>query len=438
MAPHLAITEEGKKGRGGSRRRATSSNGPAAGDSTVSLEEAWPFLRKLSTAAHQYGSTSIRQEAFFRKLMKRLGLHGVLWSTPTNLVLGVRDHSDRPQRIEIVQVEPPGMDLAKLARVGDLYEEIEAGEVTLDEASSRLDAIDRMPAPWGRVATLLSYAAVGIGVAALLGGGWGDVLCAMLLSTVVYGLVLASSRVGHMAVAWIPFSTAFVAGAATVGMKAWIPELHVVLVVLSAVAVLLPGFTISLGTIELAEQRIVSGMANLTSGLVYLVKQILGGWLGVTAVATAFTVSGSRAAAPVASAWMWLFVPLLILGLCVVFQASRRDLPWAFLVSGLAYVGILAGGALRDANLGNLVGTVVCVMIANSWARWTRRPTSIVLLPAIVLLVSGTIGFRGLAAIVGGDRVLGEHELLQMFVVALTIWIGLLIGNTIVRPEATL
>lgn len=420
------------------RRRATPPVGPNAGASTVSLEKAWPFLRKLSTAAHRYGSTSIRLEAFFRGLTKRLGLSGVLLSTPTNLVWGVRDDPLRPQLVEIERVEPPGMELAKLAHVGELYERIEVGEISLEEASDRLDAIDRMPEPWGRFATLLSYAAVGLGVAALLGGGWVDAVCAMLLGVVVYGMVLASSRVGPTAVAWIPFTTAFVAGAASIGLKAWIPELNVVIVVLSAVAVLLPGFTISLGTIELAQQHVVSGMANLTSGLVYLVKQILGGWLGASVAAAALTVPAHPAAAAVASAWMWLIVPLLILGLCVVFQTSRRDLPWAFLVTGLAYVGILAGGAMRDANLGNFLGAVVSVMIANAWARWTRRPTSIVLLPAIVLLVSGTIGFRGLASMAEGDLALGGEQFLQMFVVALTIWLGLLVGNTIVRPEATL
>jgi uncharacterized membrane protein YjjP (DUF1212 family) len=354
------------------------------------------------------------------------------------MLWGVRDGPVRPQLVEIEGVEPPGMELARLAHVGELYEGILADEVSLDEASNRLDAIDRMPEPWGKLATLLSYAVVGIGVAALLGGGWMDAVCAMLLSVVVFGMVLASARHGPVAAAWIPFSTALVAGAATVGLKAWIPELNVVLVVLSAVAVLLPGFTISLGTIELAQQHVVSGMANLTRGLVYLVKQILGAWLGVAVAAASLAVSASSAAAPVPSAWMWLLVPLLILGLCVVFQTSRRDLPWAFGVTALAYLGILAGGALQDANLGNFLGAVFAVMIANAWARWTRRPTSIVLLPAIVLLVSGTIGFRGLASMAEGDLALGGQQFLQMFVVALTIWLGLLVGNTIVRPEATL
>jgi len=201
------------------------------------------------------------------------------------------------------------------------------------------------------------------------------------------------------------------------------------------VAIILPGYTISLGAGELVAQHIVSGTANLMNGLVCLVKQIAGGWLGV--VTTSFVVSGTATGTttPVDPVWVQLLFPLLLVGLCLAFQVSRRDLPWAVLVSGIAYLGIMAGSSILDANLGNLVGTIIAVVIANLWARQTGRPTSIVLIPAIVMLVSGSIGFRGLASMAGGDLLLGAQQFLQMFVVAMTIVAGIVVGYTIVRPE---
>jgi uncharacterized membrane protein YjjB (DUF3815 family) len=131
-------------------------------------------------------------------------------------------------------------------------------------------------------------------------------------------------------------------------------------------------------------------------------------------------------------------MPLLIIGLCVVFQATPKDFFWAVLGCAIAYGGILVGSAIAGGNLGNLFGTIVAVVFANIWARATGRPTSIVLLPAIVLLVSGSIGFRGLAAITVGQTATGEQQFIQMFVVALTIAAGLLVGNTIIRPKTSL
>ncbi|MGB5673535.1 MAG: threonine/serine exporter family protein, partial [Gemmatimonadota bacterium] len=184
--------------------------------------------------------------------------------------------------------------------------------------------------------------------------------------------------------------------------------------------------------------HVVSGTANLMSGLVYLVKQIAGAWLGVGLAGLLFAVPGATTGAPVDAQWLWLFMPLLILGLCMVFQTAPRDLLAASFGCAIAYGGILLGSAMVGGNLGNLIGTIIAVVFANGWAIKTRRPTSIVLVPSIILLVSGSIGFRGLAAMAAGQTAMGEQQLLQMFVVALTIAAGLLVGNTILRPTASL
>ena len=83
---------------------------------------------------------------------------------------------------------------------------------------------------------------------------------------IVYGDVVLSGRLGAAATAWLPFSSAFVAGVLATIAKLWVPELNLVLVILSAVAIILPGHTISLGAMELVAQHVLSGTANLTSG----------------------------------------------------------------------------------------------------------------------------------------------------------------------------
>ena len=415
-------------------------DGPAefSEGSKVPFEEAWQFIVKVGLAAHRYGSTAGRLETFLVGLSKKFGYQGVFRSTPSDIVFAVRKSPDSPQRVEFIATPAPSVDLDKLARLGDLLQELQAGTLTLADSAARLDAIDKVPPPWGRFASMLGYAFTGLGLAPLLGGGWADTLFATLFSILVYGLVLLSARLGPAASDWLPFSSAFVVGVLSSVVKFWVPELNLVLVILSAVAIILPGYTISLGAGELVAQHVASGTANLMSGLICLFKQVAGGWLGVIAAGFVIPLTAMGSANPVEPVWMWLLVPTIIVGLCLAFQTSHRDLLWAALVCGIAYLGILAGSALLDSNLGNLVGTIIAVVIANLWARKTGRPSSIVLIPAIVLLVSGSIGFRGLASMAGGDLLLGAQQFLQMFVVAMTIFVGIVIGYTLIRPESGL
>ena len=406
--------------------------------SRVSFEEAWQFIVKVGLAAHRYGSTAGRLEMFLVGLSKEFGHVGAFRSTPSEIVFGLREKADSPQRLELVKTPAPGVDLDKLARLGDLLNELKAGTLSLADCPARLDAIDQVPPPWGKFAGLLGYAFTGMGLTPLLGGGWFDTLFGTLFSILVYGMTLLSARLGTFASDWLPFSSAFVVGILATVVKWWVPDLNLVLVILAAVAIILPGYTISLGAGELVAGYIASGAAKLMNGLICLFKQVAGGWLGVVAAGLVVSLAATGPASPVQAVWLWLFVPVILIGLCLSFQTSRRDLPWAVMVCGIAYLGIMAGSALLDSNLGNLVGTVIAVVVADLRARKTGRPSSIVLIPAIVLLVSGSIGFRGLASMTQGELLMGVQQFLQMFVVAVTILAGISIGYSIVRPEPNL
>lgn len=403
-----------------------------------SFDDACRFIIKLGVAAHGYGSNAARLEMFLSRVTTALGFHGVFRSTPTEIVFAFAVEEGQPQRTHLVATPGTGLELNRLARVGELVDAIEAGAVSLVDGTRRLDEIDEIPHPWGNVANAASYAFAGAGFAVLLSGGRWDVLFSALYSLIVFSMVLLAGRFGARAAAWLPLSTALVAGALTAGAKILLPELNVVLVTLSAILILIPGYPISVGVVELLSRHVVSGAANLMSGLVYLAKQFIGAWLGVGLVGLGWSLPHGAVGAPVGPDWLWLAVPLLIVSLCVAFQTARRDFLWATSICGAAYGAIVLGNSLAGGNLGNLLGTIAAVVCANLWARKSHRPTSIVLLPAIVLLVSGSIGFRGLAAIAVGQTAVGEQQFLQMFVVALTIAAGLLVGNTIARPNATL
>lgn len=401
------------------------------------FDDACRFIIKLGTMAHGYGPNAIRLESYLSRLTSALGYHGVFRSTPTEMVFTLSEKEGEWQRHHIATMSGTGLDLAKLPEIGRLVDTVVAGQVSVAEATVRLDEIGTQPHPWGAFANAVSYAFAGSGFAVILSGGWWDVLLAALFSLVVYGMVRLSGRFGVGTAEWLPLTSAFVAGVLASLTKILLPELNLVLVSLSAILILIPGFSISVGVIELVSQRVVSGTVNLMNGLVYLVKQFTGAWLGVGLVHLFWSIP-TTTGSPVASQWLWLFMPLLIIGLCVVFQTAPKDFFWAALGCGIAYVGILAGSAIAGGNLGNLFGTIIAVVYANLWEKGTGRPISIVLLPAIVLLVSGSIGFRGLAAMTVGQTATGEQQFVQMFVVAFTIAAGLLVGNTIIRPKTSL
>lgn len=115
-----------------------------------------------------------------------------------------------------------------------------------------------------------------------------------------------------------------------------------------------------------------------------------------------------------------------------------RDFPWVMLCCLVSYIGVTFGNTFEIQYLGTLIGAIVANIFANLWARKTNRPTSIVLVPAITVMVSGSVGFQGLLIAATEESSRGLNQFMQLFIVALVISAGLLIANTIVRPKVTL
>jgi uncharacterized membrane protein YjjP (DUF1212 family) len=407
-------------------------------DEEARFEVACRFVIKLGTLAHGYGPQARRLESYLSRVTKALGYTGIFRSTPTSLSFTFKKNDDELwQKNHLVSMTGTGFDLAKLAKVGDLVNAVEAGKVSIARATEILDEIDAMPPPYRNWMVAVGYAMCGAGFAGFLQGSWWDILLSAVFGVVVFCIVTFTAYSSGQLKDWMPFLCAFVAGVLSAGASFLLPGLQVYLVTLSAIIYLIPGFSISVGVIELTTKHVISGLANLVNGLISLVLLFAGAWLGITLVGLFIPVQGATAVS-IGSGWIWVFAMLLAAGLCIAFQTPPCDFLWALACCAIACVGIVVGVPIQGNNMGNFLGTAMAMVFANVWSDRTDRPTSNVILPAFVFMVSGSIGFRGLVAISAGSTALGFAEFMHMFVVAITLAIGLVVGNLIYKPKILL
>ena len=400
------------------------------------FDEVCRFIIKLGKAAHKYGSPAIRLESYLDRVTKVFGLVGEFHSTPINMIFAIKKDEEDWQRLILTSVSG-GLDLAKLPKLDEIVDKIVSGNLSIGEAESRLQELDKLKDPYGNLVVGLGYVALGAGIAGLFSGSWLDVIFSALLSIVVYLMVWLGGNKGGWIADLIPFSTALVAGVLATLLKHAFPELNYVLVTLSAIIVLVPGYSVSIGIAEIVNNHVVSGLTNLVSGLVYLFKQFIGAWLAFSILNAIWAMPTTAGASPVDPTWLWVFVPAIFIGLIIVFQTAPRYVVWAFISCTIGYLGVEYGGDWLGSNMGNLIGAALVGVFANTWEWKMEKPGSIVLLPAITVLVSGSIGFRGLVATAQGNTA-GTAQFMDMFLIAITLTAGLVIANIIVKPKKSL
>jgi uncharacterized membrane protein YjjP (DUF1212 family) len=391
------------------------------------------LIINFGKAAHSFGTPDGQIVEYLLRLSKKFEIDGEYRSSPNHIMFAFRENDDYWQKINLANVPGSTFNMTKLAKLDKLVNEILSDNLSIEDAIEKINSFDKIENTYGEIWIAVSYVFVATGFAAILAGGWMDILFSGIFSIIVFLMIQLSQGKGGILSDSIPVTTAFVTGFLSILCKYYIPELNYVLVTLSAIIILIPGYGISVGIQELLNNHAIPGLGNLLNGIVYLLKQFAGAWFGFM-LAGIFITIPAAVSLPIDPVFKWMFLALLFFGLVIVFQTSYKDFIWAFICCFLGYIGVLYGSYVFSNNFGNLLGSFAIGTYANIWQRKTGRPGSIIFLPAIMVLVGGSSGFRGLIAAAQGAPD-AQKQFMEMFMIAFTITAGLIIANTVVKAK---
>lgn len=395
--------------------------------------DAVAFVLALGRALHRYGTSAQRLEEAMLVVCKRLDLEAEIFTTPTAIIVSFGAPTELKTRL--MRVEGGELDMDKLEQVDDLADDVAAQKVTPAEGVVRLEKILASPRRYGKALSTLMHAVTCSGMAVFFGGSAIDVALAGAIGVLLGLLAQVAQRSTDQARVFELLGAAFVAFAATTASSvlATTPSL----VTVAALIVLLPGLSLTVAMTELATRHLIAGTARLMSAVIVLLELVVGVALGERIARELVDVDRSL---PIAlPAWsQWVALVGSSIGIAVVVQAQRRAFAWIVAGCAVGYVGASIGTRWLDPQLGVVIGAFAVGVLGNAFARLMGRPAQVVQVPAVLLLVPGSMGFRGMASLLGHDTLSGVETVFAMFVVATAIVAGLLIANAVVSPRRSL
>ena len=396
--------------------------------------DAIAFVLALGRTLHRYGTPAHRLEEALRVCCERLDLEAEVFTTPTAIIMSFGEPTSL--RTRLMRVEGGELDMDKLVRVDALADGVADHRITPAEGVARLDAIERAPRRFGRTVSTLSHGATAGAMAVFFGGGLADVSLAAAIGLSLGLLAQYAQRSTDQARVFELIGAAFAAFAAGVASSVW-DTISPSLVTVAALIVLLPGMSLTVAMTELATRNLIAGTARLMSAVIVLLELVVGVAIGERG---ANAVVAVHQAIPVAlPEWsQWAALGVASISIAVVVQAQPRAFGWILAACVTGYVGTRAGTMWLGGPMGVLVGAFALGVLANIYARWLSRPAQVVLVPAVLLLVPGSMGFRGMTSLLDRDTLTGVETVFAMFIVATAIVAGLLIANAVVSPRRSL
>jgi uncharacterized membrane protein YjjP (DUF1212 family) len=399
------------------------------------------FLALLARLLHEAGTPSHRIESIVSGCAERLGIKASIFSLPTWISISVDDKGT--QRTTNFRVDPGSPKMALLEETFRVADRVSTGELDAAGGLAALRAgYERLWRP-PSIAMTLGYALFSAAAARLLGGTVDDMMVALPVGFCVgLSLRVAAGRRERELLA--EFGGAFVATvlaalavllATKVGLEA-----NVSTVALAGIVTLLPGLSLTTAMSELSARNLASGSARLMGAVTSLVVIAMGVAVGEAAVRVIGSLPPSEHRGPSALALSFdaatavaLFMGAL--GIAIAFHARPQRF-WLVLASSvLGYIAARFSRSTFDAALAPVAAAAFIGIAGNIYSWWRRRPTGTIVLPAIALLLPGSIGFRGMRDLISrdtSDTLAGLDTFTHALLIAASIAAGLLIANALV------
>lgn len=403
------------------------------------LEQGMEFTQKLGRALHRYGAPAHRLEAVLQTMSAEFGLKAEFFSTPSAIFYAFDVPGERGMA-HLQRVFGQDLDLDKLSRLDRLFNDVILGKLPVARASVEVDRIVEAPAIYPQWLSWIAFVVTSFAAARFFNGGFKEMQLSGIAGGALGLLFLLTGRFDAINRLFEPLGAAVVS--ATVYLFAGLLGASPDQALLAGLVVLVPGFSLTIGATELAMKHPVSGVGRMASAMMTVMFLGMGVLFGRAVVLALYPAAadGLRAVQPVPLPDWTEPAALLLAGMSlgVLFRAAPRDLPFATAAVLMPWLVFQSGveGLGREAAV--FLGALTAGVVSNIFARWLNRPSIIVRLPGILILVPGVTSFLSVTSLMSGDALSGVESMFKVASAAIALVAGFLVANVALPPRKAL
>ncbi|CAN8101627.1 unnamed protein product [Discula destructiva] len=338
------------------------------------------YLVKLCKALMEYGAPTHRLEAYMAMSARVLAVKAQFLYLPGTMIISFDDESTHTTEVKIVRALQ-GVSLGKLRDVHEIYKLVVHDLISVEDAMYRLDSVVDEKDKFNKWLRVGVYGLAAVGVAPFaFSGRWIDLPIAFVMGSILGIMQLVAAPSSEL------YNNVFEISAALImaflgrmfGSIKYNGENLFCFSALaqSSIALILPGYMVLCGSLELQNGNMVAGSVRLVYAMIYTL--FLG--YGITIGATLYGLIDSNASSdttcqdPLNSLWHLFFVPLFTICLCIINQAKWKQMPVQLAISFAGYVvNSYSNTATSSSTISNTLGALTIGVLANMYSRVSRH-----------------------------------------------------------------
>ena len=390
------------------------------------------LLMLVGRTAHQSGVPTDVLEELITDVGACLELETQVNALPTSMTVAVGPPQN--QRIYLARLPPGSLNLRRLSLINDLVSRLHAREIDIPGALAAFGSLESTSTGLPVMALVAAYCAESFGFAVLLGAGWFEAGVSAFIGVVIGALAGISSRnrvVDRLFEVLAALCTTVIV---TLILREH-PQFGTYIPLVAGVVQLLPGFMLTTALLELADRNPVSGTARLGAALLVLLSLTCGAAMGVVLVGPAAFTTMSQPPHPLPKEFLALGVLAVAFAQTIILHCRLRDSPFVLVSCALSVVISAVLAAVAGPQVVAFGTALTLGLVTNAGSRYFHLPQAVLLIPGILVLVPGSLGYRGFLDIFREQPADGLTLAVNAGISAVLIVAGLLFASLVLPPR---
>lgn len=402
---------------------------------TKEVEDSVKLTLMMARALQQNGIPAHRMEESVNTLCKHLGMKGDVFNSPGGLIMNIGKEGQ--QSTHFVKVAYGDLNLEKLDKIDKLYKNILSNKTSTTQAISELTLLGATKKRYSGIIEIIFLAISTSSAARVFGGGYAEIMVSFVIGLFIGMLIFTADyfpRIGNMIVV---LSSVFASAFAKLALL-WFGNFSVDIATIAGLILLIPGFSFTVSIIELVNGHPIAGTARFANTILTLLMIGLGIAIGSQIDQVVNIIPNQNSFAPIPSWTIYIALITVPLGFVVLFKAIPKDFIWILLACLCSYYSLKYASHFVNAQLAVFAASLALGLISNLFSLWQNRPVSIMLVPGIILLVPGSLGYRSITELINNQTLSGIETAFSMTITAIALASGLVVSNILLSSKRAL
>ena len=393
-------------------------------------EDPESFLLICAKALHESGLPAHRLERMLEIASLKMGLKADFFISPGSVFASFNVGSQIVTHLK--KVGEASLHLEKIDRIESLLNDVSNSKISIESGIQQLENIQTSATNYNGWITTLFFGISTGSAACVFGGGILEIVCSFIIGIGINGL-FSFVRVFPRIEKLIVFIAAFYAFVIASVFNSLFIGFNKEVATICGLILLIPGFSFTVAITEMVNNHLISGLSKFTHSFVIFVMLALG--IGVAdKLMHVMLITTPKISAFILPSWSIAIALIGVpVGFIVLLKAKRSDALWISFACWLSYIMFSFTSSFVDAPIAVFLSSVLLGFASNLFAKIKKRNSAIMLVPGMILLVPGSLGFFSISNLIQSNIVEGIEIALKMLTTSMALVMGIIVSDVLLK-----